>query len=165
MSGVFFGKCREGATLKTSKKGHSYVQIPLLVANGRDLLGYPAQETVRLVAFAELAGRISKTIRKGDEVRAEGAIRFERWNDKEGFQRTGLALIAATVEKIAEPCGKKPTTAKPTAKPAKSRKNISERMLIAAGGKNRRRENENGHVREKPRIMGRDDFCYSYLGA
>ena len=94
----------ESATLKTSKKGHAYVQIPLTVANGRDQCGYPNQETVRLVAFADLAGQLSKTIRKGDEVRAEGTIKFERWNDKEGFQRTGLALIAAKVDKIgAEP--------------------------------------------------------------
>ena len=100
MSGVFFGTCREGVTLKTSKKGHAYVQIPLLVPNGRDLLGYPAQEVVRLVAFEDLARSLSKTLHKGDEVRAEGAIKFERWNDKEGFQRTGLTVIASKVEKI-----------------------------------------------------------------
>ena len=100
MQGVFFGKCREGATLRTSQRGHAYVQIPLLVPNGRDLLGYPAQEVVRLVAFEDLARSLSKTLRKGDEVRAEGAIKFERWNDKEGYQRTGLTVIASKVEKI-----------------------------------------------------------------
>ena len=111
--------------------------------------------------MSELACFSAQTLRC-PQIRAEGAIKFERWNDKEGFQRTGLALIASKVEKIgAAPSGKKPTTAK-----AKSRKNISERMLAAAGGPRRtpRRENDNGHVREKPRIMGRDDFSYSYFG-
>jgi hypothetical protein len=36
-------------------------------------------------------------------VRAEGAIKFERWNDREGFQRTCLTVIASKVEKLAEP--------------------------------------------------------------
>lgn len=104
MAGVFFDTCRESVTLKTSNKGHAYVQIPLLVANGRDLLGYPAQEIVRLVGFADLARQLSKTIRKGDTVRAEGAIKLERWNDREGFQRCCLALIASKAEKLnAEP--------------------------------------------------------------
>jgi single-stranded DNA-binding protein len=169
MTGVFFGKCKESATLKTSKKGHAFVQIPLLVANGHDQCGYPNHETVRLVAFAELASRLSKTLRKGDEVRAEGAIRFERWNDREGFQRTGLALVASKVEKIGE-AAKPPCKGRNSAfggkKPPAAKKNISERMLIAAGRSERtpKRENENDHTREKPRIMGRDDFSYSYHG-
>ena len=37
----------------------------------------------------------SFVLRFCDTVRAEGAIKFERWNDKEGFQRTGLAIIAS----------------------------------------------------------------------
>jgi hypothetical protein len=45
---------------------HAYAQAPLTVANGRDLLDYPAKEVVRLVAFAVLARQLSKTIRKGD---------------------------------------------------------------------------------------------------
>jgi single-stranded DNA-binding protein len=138
MSGVFFGTCREGATLKTSKKGHAYVQIPLLVSNGRDQCGYPAQETVRLVAFEGLAGRLSKTLRKGDEVRAEGTIKFERWNDREGFQRTGLALIASKVEKIGAEIVKQ---AKPASAPRKKRR-LNEYMLSAL------------EPREKPRIVG-----------
>ncbi len=125
MHGVFFGKCREAATLKTSKKGHAYVQIPLLVSNGRDLLGYPAQEIVRLVAFADLAGRLSKTIRPGDQVRAECAIRFERWNDREGYQRTGLTVIASKVQRLDEP------EAKPGQRTPRGRKNLAELMLSA----------------------------------
>jgi single-stranded DNA-binding protein len=168
MSGVFFGTCREGATLKTSKKGHAYVQIPLLVSNGRDQCGYPAQEIVRLVAFEDLAGRLSKTLRKGDEVRAEGTIRFERWNDREGFQRTGLALIAEKVEKIgAGPV--KQTKPEEAARPESKAKKIS----FARGQKpttGSRRKNISAYMlsaaepREKPGIVGRDDFSYSYLG-
>ena len=134
MSGVFFGTCREGVTLKTSKKGHAYVQIPLLVPNGRDLLGYPAQEVVRLVAFEDLARSLSKTLHKGDEVCAEGAIKFERWNDKEGYQRTGLTVIASKAEKIeAEPKPAKIPTLFSGRGQGSRRMNISERMLIAAG--------------------------------
>jgi hypothetical protein len=53
MHGVLFGKCREGATLKTSKKGHAYIQIPLLVPNGRDLLGYARGMSFSMVSRTE----------------------------------------------------------------------------------------------------------------
>jgi single-stranded DNA-binding protein len=131
MAGVFFGTCREGATLKTSKKGHAYVQIPLTVANGRDLLGYPEQEIVRLVAFEGLAQSLAKTLRKGATVRAEGAIRFQRWNDREGFQRTCLALIASKVEKLAEPEAKPGIFGGRQHKP-RQKKNLAALMLSAA---------------------------------
>jgi hypothetical protein len=49
------GKAREAATLKTSRKGHVFTQVALLVPNGRDLLGYPALKVVRLVAFEDVA--------------------------------------------------------------------------------------------------------------
>jgi hypothetical protein len=132
MSGVFFGTCREGVTLKTSKRGHAYVQIPLLVANGRDLLGYPDQETVRLVAFEGLARSLAKTLRKGATVRAEGAIRFQRWNDKEGFQRTCLALIAPKVEKLAEPEAKPAGIFGGRHRTPRRKKNLAALMLAAA---------------------------------
>jgi single-stranded DNA-binding protein len=132
MSGVFIGLCREGATLKTSKKGHAYVQIPLLVSNGCDLLGYPAQEVVRLVAFEGPARSLAKTLRKGATVRAEGAIRFQRWNDKEGFQRTCLAVIALKVEKLGEPETKPGIFGGRQHKPSQ-KKNLAALMLAAAG--------------------------------
>jgi predicted metal-dependent RNase len=47
-------------------------------------------------AFSDLAHSLAKTLKKGDEIRAE----FETWNDKEGSQRTGLTVIASKVENI-----------------------------------------------------------------
>jgi hypothetical protein len=47
-------------------------------------------------ALSDLARSLAKTLKKGDEIRAE----FETWNDKEGSQRTGLTVIASKVEKI-----------------------------------------------------------------
>jgi single-stranded DNA-binding protein len=127
------GKAREAATLKTSRKGHVYTQVALLVPNGRDLLGYPALKVVRLVAFEDLARKLAKTLRKGDTVEAEGVVKFERWNDKEGYQRTCLTVIAAKVERI----GADPKPAKIPTLFSDRRMNISERMLAAAGQGNR----------------------------
>jgi hypothetical protein len=78
------------------------------------------------VAFGELAASLSKTLRKNDHVRAEGSVKLEKWNDKGGFQRTCLALIASKVEKI----NPAPAPFRPT---RKGMKNIAERMLVAAG--------------------------------
>jgi single-stranded DNA-binding protein len=85
----------------TAAKGHVFTQVALLVPNGHDLLGYPALKVVRLVAFEDVARKLARTLRKGDTVKAEGAVKFERWNDKEGYQRTCLTVIASKVEKIA----------------------------------------------------------------
>jgi len=106
------------------------VQIPLFVANGRDALGYPAQEVVRLVAFADLARQLSKIVRKGDTVRAEGSIKLEWWNDREGFQRCCLALIAAKVESSTPSPRSRLITGK---KRNGVEKNLTELMLISAG--------------------------------
>lgn len=134
MHGHVHGKAREGATLKTSRKGRVYIQVGLLVANGRDLLGYPATKVVRLLAFEDVAIALAKKIHKGDEVRAEGAIKFERWNDHEGYPRTCLTMIASKAEKIgAEPKPEKIPTLFSGRGKGSRRMNISERMLIAAG--------------------------------
>jgi single-stranded DNA-binding protein len=132
MTGVFFGKCRQGATLKTSKKGHAFVQVPLLVANGKDALGYPDQTIVRLVAFDDLAAALSKTLRRNDHVRAEGSVKLETWNDKEGFQRTCLALIAAKVEKLNAETETNPGIFGARQGTPRGRKNLAALMLAAA---------------------------------
>ena len=142
MHGRVQGKARENATLKTSAKGRVYIQFGLLVPNGRDLLGYPALKVVRVIAFEEVAIALAKKIYKGATVRAEGAIKFERWNDREGYQRTCLTVIASKVEKLGAPefvltsAEAKPAfnNGKKTEKPKpRSRKNLAELMLTAAG--------------------------------
>ena len=133
MHGHVRGKAREAVTLKTSAKGRVYIQFGLLVPNGRDMLGYPALKVVRVIAFEEVAIALAKKIYKGATVRAEGAIKFERWNDREGYQRTCLTVIASKVEKIgAEPKPAKSPTLFSGRGQGSRRMNISERMLVAA---------------------------------
>jgi single-stranded DNA-binding protein len=91
-------------------------------------------KVVRLVAFEDVARKLAKTLRKGDTVKAEGAIKFERWNDKEGYQRTCLTVIASKAERIGDDSkpAKIPTLFSER-RQGSSRMNISERMLAAAG--------------------------------
>jgi single-stranded DNA-binding protein len=57
-------------------------------------------EWVKVIAFGETAERLAATVRKGDRVYAEGALKVERWTDKESTARTALSISVFKVEKI-----------------------------------------------------------------
>ena len=95
------------------------------------MLGYPALKVVRVIAFEEVAIALAKKIYKGATVRAEGAIKFERWNDREGYQRTCLTVIASKVEKLAEPEAK-PAIFGGRQRTPGGKKNLAALMLSAA---------------------------------
>ena len=86
--------------LRISKAGKPYCTFSVGISAGEDDEGKERLEWVRCTAFGDAAERLAATLRKGEKLYAEGSLRLDRWEAKDGQQRFGLSMACFKAEKI-----------------------------------------------------------------
>lgn len=94
-----------GATpeLCLSPTGKAVVSFSLALYAGKTTSGEKLTEWVKIRAWGELAEVISKTITKGDKVRASGYLLLDKWEGAYGEPMSRIDLTAFKVEKLPRP--------------------------------------------------------------
>jgi single-strand DNA-binding protein len=138
--------------LKTSKAGKPYCSFSVGVDAGEDDEGKERLEWVRCTCFGPVAERLAATLHKGEKLYAEGGLRLDRWDAKDGQQRFGLSMACFKAEKIGSSAiGKnRPKTDRQYAQ--------AERAPIPPSSFAGPAQFE--HRRQAPQIQGRDRFDF-----
>jgi single-strand DNA-binding protein len=100
IEGALIGIAGSEPELKMSKAGKPYCSFSVGVDAGEDDEGKERLEWVRCTCFGPVAERLAATLHKGEKVYAEGNLRLDRWEAKDGQQRFGLSMACFKAEKI-----------------------------------------------------------------
>ena len=125
--------------LKMSKADKPWTAFNLAVDTGEEKSTW-----LRVSCFGEVAERVAANFKKNDRAYIEGLIRLDHWLDKHGEQKHGLSVSAFKVEKAgASAIGRN----KPKREPDQNNGTITASSFAGPPA-----------LREKARIIGRDDF-------
>lgn len=104
---IIKGRICNDLDLSVANSGKEYLNVSVAVNRRFDR---EKTDFFNCVAFGKTAVFIDTYFTKGQEILIEGEMQQERWQDKDGNNRTGWKLIIANVEF----CGGKSTEAKQT---------------------------------------------------
>jgi single-strand DNA-binding protein len=139
--------------LKTSRAGKPYANLSLAIDGGHDEDGERITTWLRCAVFGEVAELLAKTAVKGCKVYVEGALSLNTWTSADGTTKTGLNLAAWKAQVIgASAIGKNRERRIKNEGAARQLKATSFAVESAP------MPDLEPYRREKPRIMGRDDF-------
>lgn len=102
---AFTGRLGGDAELKMAFSGKSVLRFSVAVDEStRQAEGRPEAETIwiKVACFESLAEQLRDRLTKGTPVYCEGRLKLERWHRKDGQPRTGLALVAWTVQPLGQ---------------------------------------------------------------
>lgn len=78
-------------TLRTSKSGNPWMSIGVMVGNGDN------KQYVQLAIFGDMAVKLSKTLKKGSKIYAEGNIRINEY-EKDGVKKSSLNMSVSSAD-------------------------------------------------------------------
>lgn len=84
------GRLVKEIEIKQSKSGNNYGTFTLAVPNKEN-----KEETyfINCIAFSNIADTISKYTEKGNRLIVEGNLKFDKYTDKDGINRTNISVI------------------------------------------------------------------------
>ncbi len=95
------GRLGQDAELRYTAQGKPMAQFSVAVEDARAPEGTPAQ-WVRIALFGERAEDLVEKLTKGCEVYSEGKLTLRTWEAADGVTRSGLSLLAWTVQPIGQ---------------------------------------------------------------
>ncbi len=139
--------------LKMSKAEKPWTAFNLAVDTGDEKSTW-----IRVSCFGEVAERVAATFKKNDRAYIEGLIRLDHWQDKHGEQKHGLSVSAFKVEKVG-------VSAIGRNKPPRQDRVDAPLASSNHGPLQRHRQQAEaappGAKRDKPKVVGRDDFDFN----
>jgi len=78
---------------KMTQQGKAVSQFNVAVNDTKDLVTW-----FKVVAFEGLAENCNKFLNKGSKVLVEGRLKFDKYIDKNGVEKTGHSVVAAQVK-------------------------------------------------------------------
>src|SRR5215469_17791620 len=112
MTGVecaFAGRIGQEPMLKESQTGKPWVKFSVAVGTGDDA------QWLQVAVFGSRAEELAGSLKKGDRIYAEGRLRLNSWQAKDGSQQFGLSVAAWRVEVLGQIGAKRPRKPKATA--------------------------------------------------
>jgi single-stranded DNA-binding protein len=88
--------------LKESKAGKPWLSFTVAVGEGDDV------QWVSVAVFGSRAEELASTLKKGDRIYAEGRLRLNSWQAKDGSQQFGLNVAAWRAEVLGQIGAKRP---------------------------------------------------------
>ncbi|MGA7323429.1 MAG: single-stranded DNA-binding protein [Rhodomicrobium sp.] len=154
---AFFGGLGREVDLRTSKSGKPWASLSIMVETGEeDADGHAKAQWIKVAVFGENAERLAGT-QKGTRLYTEGTLKLDEWKDKDGFDKHGLSVAAWKCEKVGSSAigRNRPKVEKKyeQAEPTSYVPGISGQVTASSFA--------GPAQREKPKIVGRDDFGIS----
>ena len=112
MTGIecaFTGRIGQEPMLKASKAGKPWLSFAVAVGEGDDV------QWLQVAAFGSRAEELAGSLKKGDRIYAEGRLRLNSWQAKDGSRQLGLSVAAWRVEVLGQIGTKRPRKPKATA--------------------------------------------------
>jgi single-stranded DNA-binding protein len=109
---AFTGRIGQEPTLKESKSGKPWLSLSAAVGEGDDV------QWLQLAIFGSRAEELAGSLKKGDRIYAEGRLRVNSWQAKDGSRQFGLSVAASLVQPLGQIGAKRPR--KPKAMASKS---------------------------------------------
>ena len=97
---AFTGRVGQEPMLKESKSGKAWLSLSAAVGEGDDV------QWVQVAVFGSRAEELA--LKKGDRIYAEGRLRLNSWQAKDGSQQFGLSVAAWRVEVLGQIGAKRP---------------------------------------------------------
>lgn len=132
---------------RISNAGNAWMRFSVMIGEGDDA------QFCQVAVFGDVAAKLSGHIAKLSKVYCEGRLKLDRWETKDGEKRSGLSLAAWRCDILGQIEMNKPARQK-SVEPAPALKNIAAHQLAEAAFK------AEPHSRERPKIVGRDDFDF-----
>ncbi len=143
---AFFGITGNPPDLKTAKSGKPWLSISVGVETGDvDDAGAAKLTWIRVAVFGDAAVKLAGAA-KGTRLYCEGTLTQSQWNAADGEVRHGLNVAAFTCQRVG-------SSAIGRNRPPRERG-----QEYAAAGSNRESPAYCAGPRERPGIVGRDDF-------
>ncbi len=147
---AFFGSLGKDVELRTAKSGKAWASLAVVVDTGeQDADGKDKPQWVKVAVFGETAERLANATR-GTRLYTEGRLSLDSWNDKNGEVKHGLSCAAFKCERVgSSSIGRnRPKAAKHFEQDETPGMNGRPSPSFCAGPAQR----------ERPGIVGRDDF-------
>jgi len=93
---AFWGVLGKDPELSQGKNGKPYCNFGCAVTAGQD-----ENQWINVICFNETAEKLAEAARKGERVYCEGNLTLATWENGEGKTRSGLAVSAWKVERLA----------------------------------------------------------------
>ena len=106
---AFTGRIGQEPVLKASKAGKPWLSFSAAIGEGDDV------QWLQVAVFGSRAEELASTLKKGDRIYAEGRLRLNSWQAKDGSQQFGLSVAAWRVEVLGQIGAKRPRKPKVTA--------------------------------------------------
>jgi single-strand DNA-binding protein len=106
---AFTGRIGQEPVLKESKSGKPWLSFSVAVGEDENT------QWVSVAVFGSRAEELAGSLKKGDRIYAEGRLRLNSWQAKDGSQQCGLSVAAWRVEVLGQIGAKRPRRPKATA--------------------------------------------------
>ena len=106
---IIYGNLTKDVDMRYTPSGTAVAGISVAV-NTRYTSGGEQKEDVSyfdVKAFGKIAENCNKYLSKGSSVLVAGRLKQERWQDKDGGNRSKVVIVADTVQFLSKPAGGK----------------------------------------------------------
>ena len=111
------GRVARGAELRFTAAGKPMCSVSIAIADAKRAEDAPT-EWLKVVCFGELADEMAPKLTKGTEVYAEGRLKLNQWAAADGTARSGLELIAWTIQPMGQLGRRRPSPPRDERAPA-----------------------------------------------